>query len=82
MTTNFILNNSLTYRDKRLSGFAMVKGLLGFYAVSTVGALANISIASWLYANDSVWWTAGIAGALMSAVWNYALSNLFVWRVK
>ena len=82
MTTNFLLNNVLTYRDKRLSGFAMVKGLLGFYAVSTVGALANISIASWLYANDSVWWIAGIAGALMSTVWNYALSNLFVWRVK
>ncbi len=82
MTSNFLLNNVLTYRDKRLSGFAMVKGLLGFYAVSTVGALANISIASWLYANDSVWWIAGIAGALMSTVWNYALSNLFVWRVK
>jgi dolichol-phosphate mannosyltransferase len=82
MTSNFILNNVLTYRDKRLSGFAMVKGLIVFYAVSTVGALANISIASWLYANDSVWWVAGIAGALMSAVWNYALSNLFVWRVK
>jgi dolichol-phosphate mannosyltransferase len=82
MTSNFVLNNALTYRDKRLSGFAMVKGLLVFYAVSTVGAAANISIASWLYANDSVWWVAGIAGALMSAVWNYALSNLFVWRVK
>jgi len=82
MTSNFVLNNALTYRDKRLSGFAMAKGLLAFYAVSTVGALANISIASWLYANESVWWVAGIAGALMSAVWNYALSNLFVWRLK
>ena len=82
MTSNFVLNNALTYRDKRLSGFAMAKGLIVFYAVSTVGALANISIASWLYANDSVWWIAGVAGALMSAVWNYALSNLFVWRLK
>ncbi len=82
MTSNFILNNVLTYRDKRLSGFAMLKGLLVFYAVSAVGALANISVAAWLYENDSVWWVAGIAGALMSAVWNYALSNLFVWRVK
>jgi dolichol-phosphate mannosyltransferase len=82
MTSNFFLNNVLTYRDKRLSGFAMVKGLFGFYAVSSVGALANISIASWLYANDSDWWIAGVAGALMSAVWNYALSNIFVWRVK
>ncbi len=82
MTSNFVLNNVLTYRDKRLSGFAMAKGLFVFYAVSSVGALANISVASWLYANESVWWVAGIAGALMSAVWNYALSNLFVWRLK
>jgi dolichol-phosphate mannosyltransferase len=82
MTTNFLLNNVLTYRDKRLTGLAMLRGLFGFYLVSAVGALANVSIASWLYANDSVWWLAGIAGALMSAVWNYALSNLFVWRVK
>jgi len=82
MTSNFLLNNALTYRDKRLSGVPMLTGLLGFYAVSAVGALANIGIASWLYAHDSVWWAAGIAGALMSAVWNYALSNIFVWRVK
>lgn len=82
MTTNFVFNNILTYRDKRLTGLAMVKGLFGFYLVSAVGAIANIGIASWLYANDSVWWLAGIAGALMSAVWNYALSNIFVWRVK
>lgn len=82
MTSNFFLNNVLTYRDRRLSGAAMLKGLLGFYAVSAVGAVANVSIASWLYANDQVWWVAGIAGALMSAVWNFALSTLFVWRAK
>jgi dolichol-phosphate mannosyltransferase len=82
MTTNFLLNNALTYRDKRLTGWAMLKGLLGFYAVSAVGAVANVSIASYMYEHESVWWVAGIAGALMSAVWNYALSNLLVWRVR
>jgi len=82
MTTNFFLNNALTYRDKRLKGVAMVKGLFGFYLVSVVGALGNVGIASWLYAHDSMWWVAGLAGALMSAVWNYALSNVLVWRVK
>jgi len=82
MTSNFLLNNALTYRDKRLSGLAMLNGLLGFYAVSSVGALAGVSIASWLYASGSVWWIAGIAGALVGVVWNYALSNLLVWRVK
>ena len=82
MTGNFILNNQLTYRDKRLTGFGFVKGLIGFYAVSGVGALTNVGMASWLYAHQPVWWLAGAAGALMGAVWNYSMSTLLVWRVK
>jgi dolichol-phosphate mannosyltransferase len=82
MTTNFLLNNALTYRDRRLKGAAMVKGLFGFYLVSAVGALGNVGIAAWLYAHDSIWWVAGLAGAVIGAVWNYVLSNIFVWRVK
>jgi dolichol-phosphate mannosyltransferase len=82
MTGNFILNNQLTYRDNRLTGFHFVKGLLGFYAVSAVGALTNVGMASWLYAHQPVWWLAGAAGAVMGAVWNYSMSSLLVWRVK
>src|SRR6202040_3395892 len=33
MTSNFILNNFLTYRDQRLKGFAILRGLLLFYLV-------------------------------------------------
>ena len=82
MTGNFVLNNQLTYRDKRLTGAAAARGLLSFYAVSALGAVTNVGAASWLYAYQPVWWLAGIAGALMGAVWNYALSNVLVWRVK
>ena len=82
MTGNFQLNNLLTYRDKRLAGFAMLKGLIGFYAVSTVGLIAGVGTASWLYAESPVWWLAGAAGAVMGAVWNYSMSTLFVWRVR
>jgi len=82
MTGNFLLNNSLTFREKRLTGFAMAKGLLGFYAISSVGALTNVGVASWLYAYEPVWWLAGLAGALMGVVWNYSMSTLLVWRAK
>jgi len=82
MTGNFILNNQLTYRDNRLTGFRFVKGLLGFYAISSVGALTNVGVASWLYAYEPVWWLAGLAGALMGVVWNYSMSTLLVWRAK
>jgi dolichol-phosphate mannosyltransferase len=81
MTGNFLLNNRLTYRDRRLSGWMMLRGLTGFYVISLVGALSNVGIASWLYAHDPVWWLAGLAGAVMGAVWNYSMSNLLVWRV-
>jgi dolichol-phosphate mannosyltransferase len=82
MTGNFILNNQLTYRDRHLTGIRFVKGLIGFYAVSAVGALTNVGMASWLYDHQPVWWLAGAAGALMGAVWNYSMSSLLVWRVK
>jgi dolichol-phosphate mannosyltransferase len=82
MTSNFLLNNELTYRDRQMRGLPMLRGLLGFYAVSAVGAVANVGMATWLYANQPVWWLAGAAGALMGAVWNYSMSTLFVWRVK
>ena len=80
MTTNFILNNFLTYRDQRLKGFAILRGLLAFYFVCSVGLLANVGVAFSIYDHEPTWWIAGAAGALMGVVWNYAMSGLFVWR--
>src|SRR5437899_2317294 len=80
MTSNFYLNNILTYRDQRLTGRATLKGLLLFYLVCTVGAISNIGVASWLYTNEPVWWLAGLLGSLVGAVWNYAVSRTIVWR--
>jgi dolichol-phosphate mannosyltransferase len=82
MTTNFILNNFLTYRDQRLKGFAILRGLLAFYLVCSVGLLANVGVAFSVYDQEPIWWLAGAAGALMGVVWNYAMSGLFVWRKR
>ena len=80
MTSNFTLNNLITYRDRRLQRWGFVRGLLSFYAICSVGAVANVGIASFVYAEQSTWWLAGIAGALVGAVWNYALSKFFTWK--
>jgi dolichol-phosphate mannosyltransferase len=82
MTSNFLLNNELTYRDRRLKGFAMVKGFFLFCALCSVGVLANVDLASWLYVERPIWWVAGAIGAAMSVLWNYAMSTLFVWRAR
>jgi len=80
MTSNFILNNFLTYRDQRLRGFEILRGLLLFYLVCSVGLFANVGVAFSVYDQQPIWWLAGAAGALMGVVWNYAMSGLFVWR--
>ncbi len=81
MIGNFFLNNRLTYRDARLKGSRMLVGLVTFCISCSIGAIANIGIANWLYGTaNQRWWLAGVVGALMGAVWNYAASSTFVWR--
>jgi dolichol-phosphate mannosyltransferase len=80
MTFNFTLNNLITYRDQRLRGWRWVRGLISFYAICSIGAVANVGIASFLYVREPVWWLAGLAGALVGSVWNYALSAFFTWK--
>jgi dolichol-phosphate mannosyltransferase len=82
MTSNFILNNFLTYRDQRLKGFAILRGIILFYLVCSVGLFANVGVAFSVYDQEPIWWLAGAAGALMGVVWNYAMSGLFVWRKR
>jgi len=80
MASNFALNNEITYRSMRYRGLSIVRGFVIFAALCSVGAIANINIASWLFQSRQVWWAAGLAGALVGVVWNYAASNTFVWR--
>ncbi len=80
MTFNFALNNIFTYRDRRLRGVRFVTGLLSFYAVCLVGAAANIGIGTWMHDLHRAWWVAGVAGAVVGAVWNYAASSFVTWR--
>jgi len=82
MTSNFLLNNELTYRDRRLKGLAALRGFVLFCLLCSAGALANVDLAELLYSEHLAWWVAGAAGAMMGAVWNYAMSTLFVWRVR
>jgi dolichol-phosphate mannosyltransferase len=79
---NFALNNMLTYRDQRLTGWRFLTGLLRFQLICAVGAISNVGAAAWIYDFEENWWLAGLGGALMSAVWNYVVSAAFVWRAR
>jgi dolichol-phosphate mannosyltransferase len=80
MVGNFALNNVLTYRDRRLTGWKFVYGLVSFCAICGIGAVANVGIASVMFADHALWWVAGLAGAAMSVVWNYAVTSALTWR--
>jgi dolichol-phosphate mannosyltransferase len=80
MTSNYFINNSFTFRDKKLHGKKLLSGLLSFYVVCSVAAFLNVAFASLLYEMKVHWAIAGTAGALIGAVLNYALSSIFTWR--
>jgi dolichol-phosphate mannosyltransferase len=81
MTFNFFLNNALTYRDGRLKGAKQLfEGWVSFCAVCGVGAIANVGVAAFLYdARSDTWAFSALAGIMVGAVWNYALSSRFTW---
>jgi dolichol-phosphate mannosyltransferase len=82
MTSNFLMNNFLTYRDQRLKGLSILSGLLMFYLVCSVGLFANVGVAFSVYGQQPIWWLAGADGAVVGVVWNYAMSGLFVGRKR
>ena len=82
MTFNFFVNNVLTYRDRRITGWRLIPGLLIFYAVCGLGAFANVGVGSWVFIETSRWWVAGLAGSLLGAMWNYLSSTALVWKSR
>jgi dolichol-phosphate mannosyltransferase len=79
MTGNFVINNVLTYHDRRLRGANWLKGLLSFYAVCGMGAVANVGVAQIVFDRPTTWWLAGLAGAVVGSVWNYMSTSIFTW---
>jgi len=80
MTCNFLLNNIVTFRDRRLRGLRLVGGLLTFYLACSVGAFVNVTFARALVAAKVPWYVAGIGGLGISSIWNYVVVSILTWR--
>lgn len=80
MAFNYSLNNELTYRDQRRRGWRWLTGLISFVAVCSMGAVANIGVAAYVFDRRSEWILAAVAGVLTGAVWNYAVTNVYTWK--
>lgn len=80
MTFNFWLNNFLTYRDRRLKEADKVFwGWVSFIAACSIGAFANVAVATTLHDRGLHEVLAALVGIGIGSVWNYALSSRFVW---
>jgi dolichol-phosphate mannosyltransferase len=82
MTSNFALNNRITYRDKQLRGRDFLRGLLSFYAACAIGALINLQVAEFLYERHLPWALASFLGAALSSVWNFGVTSTFTWSKR
>lgn len=81
MTTNFFMNNALTYRDRRLRGWGLVTGWISFSLACSVGAISNVGIATYLFRENTVGWAlSALAGIIVGAVWNYAVTSIYTWN--
>jgi dolichol-phosphate mannosyltransferase len=79
MTFNFAVNNVLTYRDMRLRGARWLRGWASFVLACSIGGFANLGVASTVYGLGRGWFPAAIAGILVGAVWNYAVTMMLTW---
>jgi dolichol-phosphate mannosyltransferase len=83
MTSNFFLNNMFTYRDRRLRGWGLVRGWVSFTLACSLGAVANVGIATYLFESDAAgdigWVLSALAGIIVGAVWNYAVTSVYTW---
>lgn len=82
MTWNFGLNNSLTFREQRLRGAALWRGLLSFYVACLVGALISEAAGAGLNAIGAPWALAGLTGAVLGAAWNYHAARRLTWKTS
>lgn len=80
MTSNFALNNVLTFRDQRLRGRAVLPGVLKFYVGCLAGAMVSEAAGAGLNAMGAPWALAGAAGAVLGAAWNYHAARRLTWR--
>lgn len=80
MTSNFLLNNELTFSDRAIRGKDLLRGWVSFVFACSIGAIANVGIAHSLFEQDVSWALSALAGVLVGSVWNYATTAIYTWK--
>jgi dolichol-phosphate mannosyltransferase len=79
MTSNFFINNAVTYFDRRKKGLALLSAYIRFCALCSAGLFVNVAVAAFLHDRIGSVVASTILGAAFGAVWNYVTTALAVW---
>lgn len=80
-SSNYLVNNWLTFRFNRLKNKALLIGLIKFLIVSSLPIVANVGLATSFYNYISPnTLLSQFAGIILVFIWNYAASSRFVWK--
>lgn len=82
MTYNYVVNNNVTFVQRRRRGWAWFTGLLAWYGACSIGIVFNVRVADMLHDHGLGWLVAGTGGLAIAALWNYGLTSVMVWRRK
>ena len=79
---NYFLNIYISFEERRLKSIDLLRGLLSFYLICSLGAFANIAVSTYFFSLSSNWLVSSFVGAIFGAVWNFTLSSNFTWKSK
>jgi len=79
MTSNYLLNNEITYRDRRRRGIGLLWGYLKFAALCALGLAINVSVGEFAFEHLHNRDLSAVLGALAAAAWNYGSTAVALW---
>lgn len=83
MTSNYLLNNLFTFRDRRRSGVRLLTGYLLYASISAVGVVANVAMATFAFDQlKGMTVLSALAGITIDTVWKFVVSSRLVWKPR
>ena len=80
-SSNYLVNNTLTFRSARLKNKALFIGLFKFLIVSSLPIVANVGLATTFFNYISPnTFLSQLAGIIVVYIWNYTASSRLVWN--
>ena len=81
MVNNFLINNVLTYSDRRLLGKDLLVGMAYYGAASAIGIFANVGVASYVFTiQGGSTIISSLSGVLVDLIWRYSVANRVIWN--